>query len=83
MHYQSVRTAPVVLDATLAAALEHSREVWLVTGTGHHTDKASHQRSMAGGVLHATVHEYLLSHGYTFHPGKDAAGHAGAFLVVG
>jgi len=83
MHYQSVRTAPVVLEATLNAALQAHAEVWLITGTGHHTHRASHQRAAVGGVLHATVRTYLEEYGYDFFVGKDKAGHSGAFLVKG
>ena len=82
LHYQSVRTAALVLDTVLPELLHVHSEVWVITGTGHHTDKASHQRSVAGGVLHATVQDYLTRGGFTFHPGRDAAGHSGAFLVV-
>lgn len=78
---QSVRTAPLVLDAELPDALAAHPEVWIVTGTGHHTAAASHQRSVAGGVLHATVKEYLQENGYDFYVGRDNAGHSGAFLV--
>ena len=59
LHFQSTKTAAVVLDAVLWAALERHAEVWVVTGTGHHTDRASHQRSAPGGVLWSVVHEYL------------------------
>ena len=82
LHFQSVKTAPIVLDARLPALLEGHAEVWVLTGTGHHTDKAGHQRSQEGGVLYAAVRDYLMHTGYTFHPGKDGAGRSGAFLVV-
>jgi hypothetical protein len=82
LHYQSSRTAPLVLDATLASQLAAHDEVWLITGTGHHTDRASHQRAVAGGVLHAATKEYLEEYGYAHHPAKDHNGHSGAFLVV-
>lgn len=40
LHYQSVRTVPLVLGRLLPSALEQHLEVWLVTGTGHHTERA-------------------------------------------
>ena len=53
-----------------------------MTGTGHHTDRGGHQRAAVGGVLHATVKDYLAEYGYDFYLGKDSAGHSGAFLVT-
>ena len=82
LHYQSVKTAGYVLDSLLPAALETCAEVWVVTGTGHHTDRSSHQKSSPGGVLHAAVGEYLNSYQYTHYLGRDQGGHSGAFLVV-
>jgi len=82
VHYQSSRTVPLVLDALLPAALTKYLEVWVITGTGHHTNTRSHQRSSAKGVLFEEVHEYLSECGYEFVPAKDRAGHAGAFLVL-
>ena len=35
-----------------------------------------------GGVLHATVKQYLLENGYDYYVGKDKQGHSGAFLVT-
>ena len=49
---QSVRTAPMVLDAVLPAALEQHEEVWIITGTGHHTDRAGLEQ---GGRLERPV----------------------------
>ena len=83
LHYQSVRTAAVVLDAKLPSALREHAEVWVITGSGHHTDRAGHQRSAPSGVLHSAVGEYLHATGHVYHVGKDKAGHSGAFLVRG
>ena len=82
LHFQSVRTAAACLDELLPNYLRMHCEVWLVTGTGHHTDKASHQKSTAGGVLHNSVSAYLQEGGYLFYSGKDTMGHSGALLVV-
>ena len=83
LHFQSVKTAEGVLERVLPHALRTHAEVWLVTGTGHHTDKASHQRSATGGVLHAAVSEYLSARGLIFYMGKDNNGHSGALLLPG
>ena len=49
---------------------------------GHHTAKHSHQRAQVGGVLRSAVEELLQQYEYEYYPGKDRAGHSGAFLVV-
>ena len=67
---------------SLPGTLAQHAEVWLLTGTGHHTAKGSHQRSEAGGVLRAAVEELLRDAGYAYYMGKDAGGHSGALLVV-
>ena len=59
LHYQSVKTASVVIEQVLPALLDAHAEVWVVTGTGHHTDRASHQQHAKGGVLHNAVREYF------------------------
>jgi len=82
MHFQSTKTASYVLDEVLPRALVEYVEVWVITGTGHHTDTRSHQKSVGGGVLHAAVEAYLVSHNYRYHLGKDRRGHSGAFLVL-
>jgi hypothetical protein len=81
LHFQSTRTAPDVLDEVLPAALGAHAEVWVVTGTGHHVDRHGHQQHAPGGVLHGLVAEYLAARGVPFRPGRDRAGHSGAFLV--
>ena len=65
----------------LPAALEACGEAWVITGTGHHTNTRSHQRSAPGGVLHAEVEAWLQAWEYTYSLGKDKGGHSGAFLV--
>jgi hypothetical protein len=82
LHYQSVKSCAAVLVAELGAALSAAAEVWLLTGTGHHAAKGSHQRTAAAGVLHTAVGEYLASGGYTHYIGKDSRGFSGCFLVV-
>ncbi|KAH8075566.1 hypothetical protein JL721_1580 [Aureococcus anophagefferens] len=78
----SNRTAPVVLDAVLDAALAgHPAGVWVVTGSGHHAPQRSHQK------LHATLfhftQDWLATRRYAFAVAKDHNGFAGAFLVTG
>ena len=82
LHYQSVRTVAGVLDRILPVALDAHAEVWVITGTGHHTNQQSHQRHRSGGVLNGAVEEYLEGKGCTFHKAKDHAGYSGAFLVL-
>lgn len=82
LHFQSNRTAPVVLDAVLDAALAgHPAGVWVVTGSGHHAPQRSHQK------LHATLfhftQDWLATRRYAFAVAKDHNGFAGAFLVTG
>lgn len=80
-----------MLDAILPEMLSSHPEVWVVTGTGHHVAKGSHQR--AGGVLFSIVDDYLAHTlmpalaaqqqrvQYLYHQARDKAGHHGAFLV--
>jgi hypothetical protein len=82
LHYQSERTAPIVLAAELMSMLARHAEVWIITGTGHHTNKQSHQRSAEGGVLSAVVAEYLERQGCGYRIGKDHNGRSGAFLLT-
>ena len=82
LHYQSVRTVHTILEQMLPMSLASHAEVWLITGTGHHTAKHSHQRAQVGGVLRSAVEELLQQYEYEYYPGKDRAGHSGAFLVV-
>ena len=82
LHYQSVRTARVVLDEMLPAALASHAEVWVITGTGHHVAKRTHQKSSERGVLFDSVKEYLAECAATYRIGKDWSGRAGAFLVL-
>ena len=71
-----------MLDAVLPTALNRHGEAWVITGTGHHTAQASHQRKAEGGALRQSVEGYLRECGYDAYPGKDRSGHSGAFLVV-
>mmetsp|Transcript_54 Transcript_54/g.80 ORF Transcript_54/g.80 Transcript_54/m.80 type:complete len:634 (+) Transcript_54:111-2012(+) len=81
LHFQSTRTAPLVLDQVLDEALKARGQLWLVTGSGHHVPRGTHQ--LCHGVLHSTVLNYLEDNGYDFAIAKDNAGHAGAFLIYG
>ena len=78
LHFQSIKTFPVVLSNVLDEMLE-SCDVWVVTGSGHHVDKSSHQKR--GGVLDEAVISWLDSHGYVYARGRDRNGHGGAVLV--
>jgi hypothetical protein len=81
LHYQSLATFPVVLDTLLDGLLEQHGTVWIVTGTGHHVGRRTHQKS--GGALEAAVLSYLTEHGYSFKQGKDKTGQGGALFVDG
>jgi hypothetical protein len=78
LHFQSIKTFPVVLSTVLDEMLE-ACDVWVVTGSGHHVDKSSHQKR--GGVLEEAVNSWLDSHGYVYARGRDRNGHGGAVLV--
>jgi len=79
LHYQSVKTFAVVLRSILPEKLRNHGEVWVVTGSGHHVNRNSHQKS--GGVLETAVNTWLLSNGYKFVKGRDKNGFGGAILV--
>ena len=86
LHYQSVKTVPVVLASLLPQKLEESklqqeRGVWIVTGSGHHVNIQSHQKR--NGVLESAVLKWLQDEGYEFFRGKDRNGHGGAIYVTG
>ena len=74
---ESVRA---VADA--AAAREGSAPgrpmVWIITGTGHHTDRNTFAKV---GALAEFVEGYLVDGGYRFAYGKDPNGYSGAFAV--
>eukprot|EP00816_Leptocylindrus_hargravesii_P013804 CAMPEP_0196804940 /NCGR_PEP_ID=MMETSP1362-20130617/4636_1 /TAXON_ID=163516 /ORGANISM="Leptocylindrus danicus, Strain CCMP1856" /LENGTH=578 /DNA_ID=CAMNT_0042177541 /DNA_START=63 /DNA_END=1799 /DNA_ORIENTATION=+ len=79
MHFQSMKTAPVVLNRVLPEKLKLFQEVWVVTGTGHHVGHNTHQKG--GGVLEQTVISWLGKAGYEYVKGKDRNGYGGAVLV--
>lgn len=80
LHYQSTRTAVVVLEALLPERLKQHGSVWVATGTGHHVVQQSHQRK--GGLLLQVVQQWLREQGYSFKLGVDGSGHSGAVLVT-
>ena len=48
LHFQSSRTAPVVLQHVLDTAIRANPSgVWVVTGSGHHAPRNSHQQKKA------------------------------------
>ena len=81
LHFQSVKSFPIVLGAVLPEKLRDHGEIWVVTGSGHHVNRSSHQKG--GGVLENSVIGWLTSNDYEFSKGKDKNGHGGAVLVHG
>ena len=79
LHFQSIKTFPAVLSAVLVQKLREHGEVWVVTGSGHHVARDSHQKG--GGALEAAVMAWLEEEGYTFVRGRDRNGHCGALLI--
>lgn len=93
LHYQTVNSFLTILDMTLPHIVplikSTSRQgdiegIWIITGTGHHVAKNSHQKqSIDGeGVLFSHVKQYLESKQYTFEIGVDNAGQAGALYLT-
>lgn len=80
LHFQSIKTFPIVLNAILPERLINCNDgVWIITGSGHHVNRASHQKS--GGILEKAVQAWLDETGYNFLQGKDRNGYSGAVLV--
>jgi Smr domain len=79
LHYQSTKTFAVVLANVLPEKLRDHGQVWVVTGTGHHVGRSTHQKG--GGALESAVLSWLSSEGYDFCRGRDRNGHGGAVLV--
>jgi len=79
LHFQSVKSFPIVLSTILPDKLRNHSEVWVVTGTGHHVVRNTHQKS--GGILENSLIDWLTSNNYKFLRGKDKNGHRGAVLV--
>jgi hypothetical protein len=81
LHFQSVKTFPIVLSNILPEKLRNHNEVWVVCGSGHHVNTNSHQKS--GGVLEKAVITWLESNDYAYFLGRDKNGYGGACLVQG
>jgi hypothetical protein len=79
LHFQSTVTFSVVLAQVLPARLCQSRTVWIVTGTGHHVHRRTHQQG--GGALERAVVQWLNDEGYAWSQGRDRNGQGGAILV--
>ena len=79
LHFQSIKSFPIVLSAILPEKFRDFGEVWVVTGSGHHVSRNTHQKG--GGVLESAVSGWLVSHGYDYLKGKDKNGYGGTFLV--
>jgi hypothetical protein len=69
LHHQSTKTFAVVLANVLPEKLRDHGQVWLVTGTGHHVGRNTHQKG--GGALESAVLSWLSSEGYDFCQGCD------------
>jgi hypothetical protein len=87
LHFQSVKTAQIVLANVLPQKLEEiskisQREagVWIITGSGHHVNAQSHQKR--NGVLENAVLKWLQDEGYEHFIGKDRNGFSGAIYVT-
>jgi hypothetical protein len=79
LHFQSTKTVSVVLDSELPKELSGKEgKAWVITGTGHHVSKKTHQKA---GALFPAVEQYLQGEGYTYAIGVDPKGKSGAFLV--
>lgn len=80
LHFQSTKTFGIVLETILPDLLNRFGSVWIVTGTGHHVGKRTHQKG--GGALESAVIQWLLQHHYTqVYRGRDRSGQSGAVLV--
>lgn len=83
LHFQSIKTFSIVLETVLPLKLKKSeakhRQVWIVTGTGHHVGTSTHQKG--GGALESALVAWLVDHNYKFARGKDKNGQGGAVLV--
>jgi len=79
LHFQSTKTFAVVLSSVLPQKLRDHNEIWVVTGSGHHVGRNTHQKG--GGALESAVLSWLETEGHPFVRGKDRNGHGGAILV--
>jgi Smr domain len=82
LHFQSVKTFGAVIDTILPMKLANYEQAWIVTGTGHHVGRRTHQKG--GGALEQAVLEYLVdnySEYYGLVRGRDHTGQGGAVLV--
>jgi Smr domain len=83
LHFQSMKTFPIVLDTILPQKFRTMSEVWIITGTGHHVGTRTHQKG--GSTLENAVLDYLLSNfnsdEYTISKGRDRNGQGGAIFI--
>jgi hypothetical protein len=79
LHFQSTKTFAIVLESILPQKLREHGEAWIVTGSGHHVARQTHQKG--GGALESAVLTWLETEDYTFVRGRDRNGHGGALLV--
>ena len=79
LHFQSTKTFAIVLETVLPQKLREHGEAWIVTGSGHHVARQTHQKG--GGALESAVLIWLETEDYPFVRGRDRNGHGGALLV--
>lgn len=79
LHFQSTKTFAVVLGTILPHKLRENGEAWIVTGSGHHVARQTHQKG--GGALEMAVVTWLEAEDYVYTRGRDRNGHGGAVLV--
>ena len=79
LHFQSTKTFAVVLGTILPQKLRENGEAWIVTGSGHHVARQTHQKG--GGALEMAVMTWLEAEDYSYIRGRDRNGHGGAVLV--
>lgn len=79
LHFQSTKTFSGVMSTVLPQKLSEHSEVWIVTGTGHHVGRSTHQKG--GGALESALLQWLESEGYVHFRGRDRNGFGGCILV--
>lgn len=88
LHYQTTAGCEQILDAVTPKLSSFRTNpdvngVWIITGTGHHVAKNSHQRRGESGesILLTTCRCYLESRGIGFEIGVDNNGNSGALYL--
>lgn len=87
LHFQTINGCKQVLKEVLPRLQLVDKNlvigVWIITGTGHHVVKDSHQKKTIDGdsVLMSTSKSYLISQKINFEIGVDKSGQSGAIYV--